>query len=225
MAGFFERYPSIRGADLCEGISGEDTERMLSCIGAFTREYGPGELIDLWSGESAKIGIVGSGQVRVSRIDAFGNRTILFSCSPGMTFGEAAACAGDSSPSTEIEAVRRSTIVLIDISRAVTTCGSACAFHSRLVRNMLGVLARGSIALSRRIEILSSRSTRAKIIAFLNAEAVDRGAASFTLKMTRDELADTLAVNRSAMCTELSRMKRDGIIDFQGSHFTLLKNS
>lgn len=222
--GLLGKWPAVLGADIFDGIGADDAEAMLRCLGA--------EELELRRGEAAggagfgRLGIVASGSIHIERTDIFGNRTIIATLGPGQSFGAAAAMAalsGSRAPNPPAAvAAEPSAVITLDISRAVSTCRRACAFHARMIRNMLGVLARRSIMLERRIEVLSSRTTREKVLAFLRAAALDAGSPRFKVPMTRDELADSLAVNRSAMCAEMSRMKRDGLIEYKRDSFELL---
>ena len=112
-------------------------------------------------------------------------------------------------------------IMFLDVGRAANVCNSSCEFHNRLVKNLMRNLAGTSMVMNRRLDQLAKRSTREKICAFLSDQARAAGSSDFMIGMNRQEMADYLGVDRSAMSTELGKMQREGIIEFQKNHFVL----
>ena len=104
----------------------------------------------------------------------------------------------------------------------MTLCPNACAFHARLVRNLLTEMARKNLLLSRKLRLITPHTIRERLLTYLSGEAVRRGTRSFVIPFDRQQLADYLAVERSALSAELSRMRRDGLIECERSRFTLL---
>lgn len=212
----------LRTVRLFEGISDEELPSMLDCLGARPAEYDRGNFI-FHAGEPAvSVGIVCSGAVQVIREDVFGNRAIQGELSSGELFGEVFACAHIDVLPVSVTAVGETRVLFVDYRRIVTMCPSSCAFHSRLVENMLGILARKNLAQNRKIEILSARTTRAKLLTYLASQAEASGARIFCIPFDRQELADFLSVERSAMSAELGRMQDDGLIRFHRNQFELL---
>ena len=111
--------------------------------------------------------------------------------------------------------------MFLDVHRILATCSSSCAFHSLLIENLVGVLAHKNLMMNEKLGHLSRRSTRAKLLSYLSAEAQRQGKKRFSIPFDRQQLADYLSVDRSAMSAELSRMKRDGLVDYRRSYFEL----
>ena len=116
-------------------------------------------------------------------------------------------------------------MLLLDVGRITTMCPSSCAFHARLIRNLLGLIAKRTHALTRKIEHTSKRTTRAKLLSYLSEQAEAAGASRFAIPFDRQELADYLSVERSAMCAELSRMKKEGLIDYHKNQFEIVRTN
>ena len=112
-------------------------------------------------------------------------------------------------------------MLLMDVRRVTTMCTSACGFHTRLVRNLLASVAKRAHALTRKIEHTSKRSTREKLLSYLSDQADSARSNTFSIPFNRQELADYLSVDRSAMSAELSKMRKEGIVDFDKNRFTL----
>ncbi len=119
-----------------------------------------------------------------------------------------------------VEAAADSDVLLIDVKRILTTCPTACRFHSRLIENLMAILARKNILLGAKIRHLSRRSTRDKLLSYLSEQAREAGSRSFTIPFNRQELADSLCVDRSAMSSELSKLKPRAVLDYEKNSFS-----
>lgn len=209
-----------RSNPLFDGIAFSDFERMFDCLSARKKRYEKGELILLSGNPVNFVGLVISGSVQILKDDEDGRVTLLAELGASELFGETFACAGiDHSPVTVI-AAENSEILLMNYRKIITTCKSSCSFHAKLIENMLNVIARKNLMLNQKIEIISKRTTREKLMSFFD---VHRGAAKkFTIPFNREELAQYLCVDRSAMSNELSKMRDEGIIKFDKNIFEIL---
>ena len=104
----------------------------------------------------------------------------------------------------------------------ITACPQNCSFHTELISNMMRILANKNIMLTRKMEHISRRTTREKLLSFLSACAVQAGGSTITIPFNRQELADYLCVERSALSRELGRMKQDGLLEVEKNRFVLL---
>lgn len=207
---------------LFRGIARQDLAALLLCLSAEKRTYEKGSFV-FWEGQAARhVGIVASGAVHVLREDYRGNRTLLSSIGPGELFGEAFACAGTQSLPVSVMAATQTEVLLVDCRKIMCTCPSTCVFHQRVIENLLSILAQKSVAQNERLGILSQRTTREKVLAYLAEQAQKAGSSRFTIPFSRQELADYLCVERSAMSAELSRMRHDGLIEVNKREFCLL---
>jgi CRP-like cAMP-binding protein len=207
---------------LFAGIDAGNLEAMLACLGASHRSYARGEFIYRAGDAAHSVGVVLSGAVHVVQEDYWGNRSLVAYVEPGAPFAEAFASAEVAAMPVSVVAADKSEVLLLDYSRIITTCSSACNFHARLVRNMMGILARKNVQLTRKIEHVTQRSTREKVLSYLSGRALAAGRAGFDIPLNRQELADYLAVDRSALSAELSRMQAEGLIRYSRNHFELL---
>lgn len=170
------------------------------------------------------LGLVLEGKVRVLQEDFWGNRAIVAQIEAGGLFAEAFCCAGLGNIPVSVLAADETRVLYLDYERVISRCPSACEFHSRLVKNMLGILARKNVTLTKKIKHVSGRRTRDKLISYLSAVAAEQGKPSFEIPFNRQELADYLAVERSAMSAELSKMRSERLVDYQKNRFTLHRN-
>ena len=112
-------------------------------------------------------------------------------------------------------------MLFLDVGRVLQVCPGGCPFHSRLLRNLLQVMALKNLNLTRKISHITPRSIRERMLAYLSNEAVRQGTMDFRIPFNRQQLADYLSVDRSALSAELSKMKREGLLDYQKNHFVL----
>lgn len=195
---------------------------MLNCLGAKVSTYAKGQPIFLEGEAASYVGIVLSGQVQVIKEDFNGNRNILTSVQPSQLFGEVFACAEIAHLPVSVMATSESQIMLLACKQIITTCNSSCVFHNRVIHNLLRIVAAKNLLLNQKIEFLSQRTTKEKLMAYLFAQAKQNHSTTFTIPYNRQALADYLGVDRSAMSAELSKLQQEGRIQFQKNHFTLL---
>lgn len=217
--------PLIARSPLFRGIEPGEIQAMLGCLDARRRRVPKGDALLRVGDVTTSMGLVLEGSVRLEREDYWGNRTILASFGPGQSFAEVYACEPDLPLDINVVAAEDALVMLMDLRRVTTMCPSSCAFHARLIRNLLGCVARRTHALTRKIEHTSKRTTRAKLLSYLSDQAKAAGSNRFSIPFDRQELADYLSVDRSAMCAELSRMRKEGIMDYRKNEFELKEGS
>lgn len=212
----------LKSVALFKGIDDSELIPLLSCLSAKVTYYEKGQTV-FYSGETIEeFGIVLSGQVQVVQDDYYGNRSILSQVGTGNLFGESFACAAIKMLPVSVIAMTGSELLFIDCHRLAVPCTKVCGFHSRLIQNMLYIVALKNILLTQKIEFTSKRTTREKLLAYLSAEAKQAGSRHFSIPFNRQELADYLSVERSAMSAELSKLRADGVLNFQKNQFELL---
>lgn len=217
-----EQYLSTIGrSPLFKGILGDEITAMLTCLNAQTRSFSKGSYVFRIGETTTTMGMVLEGSIRLEKEDYWGNRSILASIGPGQLFAEVYACEPELPFDINVIAAQDSLVLLMDVRRVTTLCTSACEFHTRLVRNLLASVAKRAYTLTRKIEHTSKRSTRDKLLSYLSDQADSAKSNSFAIPFNRQELADYLSVDRSAMSAELSKMKKEGIIDFERNRFTI----
>lgn len=217
-----EKYLELlKTVSLFRDIEITDIKSLLICLSAKKENFKAKEAIFLAGDKAEYVGIVLSGQVQVVKEDFYGNKNIVASVEKGELFGEAFACADIKIIPVSVFATEDCEIMLIDYKRIITTCPHNCSFHSKLIYNMLRIVANKNIMLSRKIEFISKRTTKEKLLAYLSSEAKKAGSNSFNIPYNRQELADFLSVDRSAMSAELCKLRDNGILEFDKNNFIL----
>ena len=216
-----EYFSVIRSSPLFSGISEPELAAMLACLDARQENY-PKDAFLLRAGDTAEsIGLVLSGSVLVVQEDIWGNRNILSKAGAGQVFAAAYACAPGARLNVSVVAETPVCALFLNVRRVLTVCSSACAHHSRVIRNLLGELANKNLRLGEKVTQISQRTTRAKLLSYFSAEAQRLGRYEFDIPFSRQQLADYLAVERSGLSLELGKLKKEGLLDFHKNHFVL----
>lgn len=190
---------------LFQNILPEDIPVMLKRLHAYTKSYPKEEYIRHAGDPADFIGIVESGSIHVLQDDYYGNRNITASISEGSLFGEAFVCAGIPHLPVDIVAAEDCNIMFLNGKKLLNTCDNGCEFHHTLIRNLLGIVAQNNMYLNQKIKYTSRKTTREKLMAYLTDQAKMKGSNDFTIPFNRQELADYLGVERSAMSAELGQ--------------------
>ena len=212
----------LEQSPLFENISYDEYCRMLSCFQAVQRSFRPDELIyDLGDPRSDAVGIVERGEAVLIRIDEDGVSTVMEELGNGGVFGRTLAFAGAGRDSLEVVCRTPCDVLFIDYSHILKRCENACTHHSLLVQNMLRLMSDKAQGLSRRVDVLSRRSIREKLLCYFHQLADQTGSESFLLPFSLSTLADYIATDRSAMMRELKRLRTEGVIQSSGRQITL----
>ena len=220
-----DQYRALVGTRLFEHISGEELSAMLECLGARERTCRKGEFIVLEGDVLDCIGAVVEGSVQMRKEDVWGGSSILAVVGPGEVFGESIVCGGLDRSVVSFLAGADTRMLLLSFRRVLCTCSRSCRFHHRLVENMVGLIAAKNVQLMEKLEITSKKSIRERVLTWCSQQAQRSGSPRFTSELGRVELADYLCVDRSALTRELSRMKEEGLLDYERNSFRLIRDN
>ena len=212
----------LERSPLFQGISYDEYRRMLTCFQAVQRSYRPEEMIyDFSKPNQNAVGIIERGAASLIRIDADGVATVLEELHAGGVFGKDLAFAGSREDSLEVVCRTACDVLFIDYPHILKRCENACYHHSLLVQNMLRLMADKAQSLSERVDVLSRRSIREKLLCYFRQQSEKEGANTFTLPFSLSTLADYIATDRSAMMRELKRLREEWTVSSDGRRFTL----
>lgn len=206
----------LTGCPLFSGVPAEDLPELLSALDARRQDFRRGSWLLRQGDTPVRLGILLSGRAHILREDFWGNRDIIAPLSPGELFGEAYACAGVSA-GVGVQAEEDGAVLFLEVSRLSGVPGGA-----DLLENLLSATARKNLLLNEKLSHVTRRTTRDKLLSYLSREAARQGS-TFTIPFDRQQLADYLAVDRSAMSAELGKLRREGLLDFRKNRFTLLR--
>ena len=210
-----EISPCMTSSPLFRDIAPADLASLLDCLDARERAYEKGAWL-LRRGEwTDRLGLVLSGTVHILREDFWGSRSIVGLAGPGEIFAESYALAGEPLE-VSVLAASDARVLLLRVETALTGCG-------QLTRNLTALLAEKNLTLTRKMRHMARRTTREKLLSYLSAQALRSGGPEFDIPMDRQQLADYLAVDRSAMSAALGKLRDEGVLEFRKNHFRLLE--
>ena len=214
--------PILKRTQMFSGVGENEIESMLSCLGARLYEFSKGEYVIRQGERLSDIIVLVDGNLHIQKDDYWGNRSILGQISVGEMFGEAYVAPDSGTVLNDVVAVEKSMVIFFDVKRILTTCSSACRFHNLVVQNMFFTISEKNRKLVQKLGHMSKRTTREKLISYLSEEAKKQKSSKFTIPFNRQQLADFLSVDRSAMSNELCKMRDEGLIEFEKNNFKLL---
>ena len=207
---------------LFDGIRPEDRQAMLYCIGYHIGTYQKGEIVAFEAENIKHIGILLSGTVDMVKEDLWGNKTMLVRIRKDEMFGETFACGNDNQSVVTFLVSENAKILFMPFGRVMHSCTRACGFHQQLIENMVHIIANKNRDLIRKVEVVSKRTIREKILCYLSIQAQAQESRYIELPLGRLELAEYLCVDRSALTRELAKMKEEGLIDYDKNCFRIL---
>lgn len=217
--------PLLKESGLFVGLSDSDIEQMLVCFKGTYKKYKLGQII-FSAGEHIKeMGIVISGRVYMENNDSTGNKSIIRELSSGDTLGALYALSDEGKMTFDAVAHEPSEILFLNVSKVIVPCERVCCRHLNMIKNLLTELAAQACELDIKLSHMSMRTTRDKVMSYLIAQSHSQHSRKVKIPFNRTELAEYLCVDRSAMSKELHRMKKEGLIDFNGNTFTINLNT
>ena len=207
---------------LFDGISPEDRKAMLGCIGYHIGTFRKGDIVAFEEENIRHIGIIISGAVDMIKEDLWGNKTMLVRMGKDELFGETFACGSDNLSVVTFLVSEDARILFMPFDRVMHSCTMACVFHHRLIENMVHIIANKNRDLMRKVEVVSKRTIREKLLAYLSIQAQAQESRYFEIPLGRLELAEYLCTDRSALTRELTKMKAEGLIDYDKNCFRIL---
>ena len=216
-----EFVPVLKRTKLFSGVGDDDISTMLSCLEARLLTYKKGEYVLRQGEHLSDILVLAEGRLHIQRDDYWGNCSILGHIGVGEIFGEAYVAPESGTLLNDVIAVEDSSVFFFDVKRVISTCSSACRFHTMVVQNLFFAISEKNRGLVQKLDYMSRRTTREKLLSYLSEEAKKQNSASITLPFNRQQLADYLSVDRSAMSNELCKMRDEGLLEFEKNRFRL----
>ena len=204
---------------LFQGISRQELPALLTQLNARRRQYDKGAVILHRGDQTARLGLVLSGTVHMVKEDFWGARTIVGLARPGEVFAESYACLQGAVLEVSVLAAADTEILFLDAAPALDGGAGGAQFS----RNLLAMLAGRNLTLTRKIGHMARRSIRDKLLSYLSAQAMQAGGPEFDIPLDRQQLADYLAVDRSALSAALGKPRDEGVLTFRKNHFCLLQ--
>lgn len=208
--------------NLFTGIGQQEIESILKCMHTRYAEYEKGETVIAEGSIVNDIGIVVSGHGRSIKQEVTGKVSIITLLKSGSFIGILLAASKERKSPVTVEAADNLSVLFFPVERLICRCIKTCRKHNILLRNYIDCIAEKALVLHDRNDCLIKSTVREKILTYLRRMASEKESSVFTVSLDRNGMAQYLNVERSALSRELSRMKKDGVIDYYKNSFKLL---
>lgn len=213
--------PILKHSQLFCGMSDDEIFAMADCLKAKIKTYQKGEYVCRVGERISDITVLVSGRLHIRRSDFWGNSNIISSIEAGEMFGEAYVTPNSGTILNDVIAVENSTVIFFNAGKIITTCPSSCPHHTKVVQNLFFAISDKNRKLVQKLGHMSNRSIREKLMSYLSEESSRQNSSTVFIRFNRQELADFLSVDRSAMSNELSKMRKEGLLEYDKNRFTL----
>ena len=214
-------FSFLAGTNLFQGIGEEEIQEALKCMKAREKAFHREEAIWRAGDTVSEIGLVESGSVNIVVNFYWGGSSIFGHMEKGMIFGENYAAIPGKEMPCDVIAAEDSEILFLNLDQVLTTCANGCAFHSQIIHNLIRISAMKNLSLSSRMMHTAPKSIRERLLSYLSEQAMEQGSPRFSIPFSRQQLADYLGVDRSALSAALSKMQKDGLITYRKNDFLL----
>lgn len=214
---------TLKNSMLFKDMNDKEITEAVNSLSVTKKFYKKDELILMAGSTTNFLGMVLSGSLTIEINDVWGNRTILSYVEKGEFFAEAFAILQDELVSVDVNANEESEIALFDMSMLHILKQTYSEWLLKLLNNLLMISVQKNMMLSQRSIHTSSKSARGRIMAFLNNTALKTKTTEFTIPFNRQQMADYLNLDRSALSKELGKMRDDGMIKFRKNYFKIIK--
>ncbi|RAU91855.1 Crp/Fnr family transcriptional regulator [Paenibacillus sp. YN15] len=215
-------FSTISGTTLFKGFEENEVQLALNCLQGMIREFAKKEIIFRAEEVLDEAGIILQGQVLLCKENISGMRSIFSELGQGEIMGETALGLAREHSGYEAVAGADCKILFIKINKIVRPGRATCHLRGRIIENMLALLLENNRSIYQKLNLVSHKSLRDRILHYLSLQAKRNNAAEFEIPFSRSDLADYLTVDRSALSRELQRMAKDGLIRFSKNRFELL---
>lgn len=216
-----EYLPVLKKSSLFAGVQADEISAMLKCLSARSKHYKKEEFIIISGDYVRSVGMVVSGTALIIQEDFWGKRTIISEVMPGSLFAETYACLSSMPIEMSVVADSECDVLFMDFNKILTVCTSACTFHTRLIQNFLSSFAIRNLMLTKKMQHMSKKTIREKLLSYLSTESLKSSSSTFDIPFNRQQLADYLSVDRSALSNEMGKLQVEGVLVFKKNRFTL----
>ncbi len=192
-----------------------------TCKKVTTRSFKKNEIITTYIAKRKQLCLLTHGEADLIRYDFSGTKTIVEHYLSNNIFGEIFYNVTTNNE-LFVEAKTKCEVLFFDYDFIENKCTSNCSYHKKVMQTLPNLLLMQINSLNTRIEILSKRTIREKILTYFNILATKNITKTFALPFSLTDLADYLSVDRSAMMREIGYLRSDKIIEKNGNSITLL---
>jgi len=217
-----EHFEDLKKTKIFSSSSEFECQAMMYCFKTRFKIYEKNQHIVEQGDEMDDVVLIVKGAAIAENVDVMGNISIFDEFKRGDVYGLEAAFAGENFYKDTLIATKKSLVLFMNKHRIITPCANRCKRHDIVVKHIMQIVAENNIKLVNKLTHMSKKSTREKLLSYLMAMSEKAGSEYFEIPFNKTELANYLSVDRSAMSTELSKMKEDGLVDFDKKRYRII---
>lgn len=206
--------------ELFKKINNNDVLELLKCTGIKTKTFKKDAFILKNGAKIDYLGVILDGNAQITKQDSLGKNVVIETLKVNDIFGHNIVCLGEKYSPVDIISENNCEVLFLPFEKVITPCAKLCPYHLQLIKNIMMMISKRNSLLTDKIDILGQKTTREKILTFLNSYKNEEK--SFSIPYSRKEMAKFLCVDRSAMSRELCKMRDEGILKFYKNNFELL---
>lgn len=218
-----EHFETLKSTKIFSEASEFECQAMMFCFKTKFRIFNKLDTIVKQGDNMEHVILILKGGANVENVDVLGNISILMKLTKGDAYGIESAYAHDEVYTDSVIATERCFVLFLDRHRLITPCQNRCRRHDTVVRNLMKMVAERNIELLNKLTHMSKKSIRDKLLSYLYSQYHKTNNTYFEIPFNKTELASYLSVDRSAMSSELNKMKKEGIIDFDKKQYRIIK--
>ena len=218
-----EFYEELKNTKIFSSATEFECQAMMFCFKTRFKNFNKNEHIVNQGENMEEVVLILKGGATVEHIDSMGDISILMKLKKGEIYGIESAYAGDNVYKDTLIATEKTLVMFMNKHRLITPCANKCRRHDIVSKHLMQMVASSNIQLLDKLTHMSKKTIRDKLLSYFNSLSKKAGSHYFEIPFNKTELASFLSVDRSAMCTELSKMRDDGLIDFDKRQFRLIK--
>ena len=215
-------YNQIKNSSVFYGMNDEELKGLLECFNARLKKYEKNDLIIRQGDLISNIYLILDGEVNIEKDSFWGRRIIISRLEKNDNIALSFVGSKSVESSIDATAVKDTLVLILGYEKCTCMCQNACTRHKVLINNLFQILSKENLELIQKIENISQKTIRDKILTFLSNEAQKKHSNTFDIQFNRQDLADYLNIDRSAMSFELSKLQKEGILKFNKNHFELM---
>lgn len=219
LEGKMEIFKELKKNPIFKDFNDGQLSAILDCFSVEIKEFDKNQSIFQQNQPIEKIALILRGEANVEHIDIFDNQSIILNLKAGDFFGLEETYAERSIFLNSLIACEKSVVAFFDSNKFVFPCQNNCKHHQALLKKIINYISSRNLMLIDKIKHLSQKGIKEKVLSYLQSQSKMAQSPYFDIPFNKTELANYLSVERSALSTVLSRLKKEGVIDFEKKRY------
>ncbi len=220
-----EHFLDLKAAKIFKDANESECQAMMYCFKTRFKRFEKKDVIVSQGEPFDDVILIVKGSAKVENTDTMGNINLMLHLNKGELYGVESAYAGDEFYRDTLIATERTLVLFMNKFRLMKPCNNRCKRHENVITNIMQMVAETNHSLMEKLTHISKKTIREKLLSYFTLMKQKANSSYFEIPFNKTELANYLSVDRSAMSSELSKMKEDGLIDFDKREYHLIEKN